>query len=133
MKTVSQRKGTSKGKSGSVVLRHATPRKNLKSILSRGILCSKSQGAKPVVWLHKAERSAWAMVHTVLRHGGRIENVVILEVCVPRAWLRKSGEKGLVYSTCDIRPERIRNKVGFVDVAKSPIVDSEPPALRLVG
>jgi hypothetical protein len=48
----------------------------------------------PVVWLHAPAKSFWAVLHTVQRHGGRAEAVVILLVDVPRAWLRRS-RKGL--------------------------------------
>ena len=67
------------------ILRHATPRRNLASILGRGLLCSKSQGKLPVVWLHSPTATPWAALHVVKRHGGRVEGVVILEVEVPRS------------------------------------------------
>ena len=73
-----------------MLLRHATPRKNLPSIRRRGLLKSKSRGRLQVVWLHAPSRSAWAVLHTVKRHGGRVEDVVILEVEVPRGWLRRN-------------------------------------------
>jgi hypothetical protein len=73
-----------------MLLRHATPAKNLQSIGRAGLLCSKSEGRLPVVWLHAPSKSAWAMLHTVKRHGGRIEAVAVIELNVPRRWLRKS-------------------------------------------
>ena len=90
-----------------MLLRHATLVKNLPSIQRAGLLCSKSQGAKKVVWLHAPGRSLWAAAHTIRRHRGRIEAVVILEVEVPRSWLRKS-QTGLWYSVKDIPPDRFR-------------------------
>jgi hypothetical protein len=84
----------------------------------------------PVVWLHSAGRSAWAMTHTVLRHGGRIENVVIIEVSVPRSWLRRS-KSGLWYCKKDIDPERFRGRIGLNEVSRSPVEDSEPQPLRI--
>jgi hypothetical protein len=65
-------------------LRHATFARNLSSILKAGLLCSKSQGKLPVVWLGSAAKSLWAAAHVVHLHGGRIEQVVVLEVTVPR-------------------------------------------------
>jgi hypothetical protein len=50
----------------------------------------------PVVWLHTPGKSFWAALHTIQRHGGRAEAVLILLVDVPRAWLRKN-RKGLWY------------------------------------
>src|SRR5918911_4587715 len=67
-----------------MLLRHATPRRNLPSIGRLGLLCSKSQGRLPVVWLHSPSKSSWATLHTVRRHGGRVEGVVIIELDVPR-------------------------------------------------
>src|SRR5438034_7519920 len=82
-------------------IRHATLRRNLPSIRRFGLLCSKSQGKLPVGWLHAPSKSAWATIHTVERHGGRVEGVVVLEVEVPRGWLRRN-RKRLWYSTKDV-------------------------------
>jgi hypothetical protein len=99
-----------------MLLRHATLIRNLPGIERRGLLCSKSQGKRPVVWLHTAAKSYWAALHTVRRHGGRVEAVVILLVDVPRAWLRKS-RKGLWYSVLDIPADRVRRVLSFVELA----------------
>jgi hypothetical protein len=53
-------------------------------------LTSKCKGKLPVVWLHSPAKSAWAAVHTVRRHGGRVEHVVVIELTIPRTWLRRS-------------------------------------------
>ena len=75
-------------------IRHATLARNLASILKTGLLCCKSKGRLKVVWLHSLNKSSWATLHTVKRHGGRVEQVVVLELNVPRRWLRRS-RKGL--------------------------------------
>jgi hypothetical protein len=49
---------------------------------------------------------------------------VILEIAVPRRWLRRS-KKGLWYCPRDILPERIRGVVTFGALARSPV---EEPA-----
>jgi hypothetical protein len=72
-----------------MLLRHATLARNLASICRAGLLTSKSQGKLPAVWLHSPSCSAWAGWHTSRRHGGRIEAVVILEIDLPRSWLRR--------------------------------------------
>jgi hypothetical protein len=59
------------------------------------------------------------VAHVIRRHGGRIESVVVLEIDVPRSWLRRS-KKGLWYSRYDIPPERIRGIVTFGELARSP-------------
>jgi hypothetical protein len=99
-----------------MLLRHATLLRNLPSIERRGLLCSKSQGRLKVVWLHTAAKSFWATLHTLRRHGGRAEAVLILLVDVPRAWLRKN-RKGLWYSIPDLSPDRIRRVLSFAELA----------------
>lgn len=99
-----------------MLIRHATILRYLPSIERRGLLCGKSRGKKAVIWLHTAAKSAWAILHTVKRHGGRVEQVIILEVRVPRAWLRRS-RKGLWYSIRDIPPDAIRRLVPFTELA----------------
>ncbi len=103
-----------------MLLRHATLSRRLASICKAGLLTSKSRGKLPVVWLHSPFCSAWAGWHTIKRHGGRIENVVILEIDVPRRWLRRS-KRGLWYCPRDVPPERIRGVVTFAALARSPI------------
>jgi hypothetical protein len=117
-----------------MLLRHATPARNLSSINALGLLCSKSQGKLPVVWLHSPAKSAWAMLHTVKRHGGRIESVAIVEANVPRRWLRKN-RRGLWYCPRDIPPHRFRRMVGFADLARSPVEEESTrrPRLALAG
>ena len=99
-----------------MLLRHATLLRNLPGIERRGLLCCKSQGRLPVVWLHTPAKSFWATLHTIKRHGGRAEAVLILLVDVPRAWLRKNW-KGLWYCTHDIPPDRIRRVLSFAELA----------------
>jgi hypothetical protein len=59
----------------------------------------------------------------VRRHGGRIESVVVLEIEVPRSWLRRS-KKGHWYSPRDISPERIRGIVTFGELSRSPVEEA---------
>jgi hypothetical protein len=99
-----------------MLLRHATPRRNLASIKRRGLLTAKSRGRLPAVWLHSPARSAWATLHVVRRHGGRVENTVIFELDVPRPWLRRS-RKGIWYTRRDVPPERFRRVIDFIEVA----------------
>jgi hypothetical protein len=106
-----------------MILRHATPARNLAGICRAGLLTGKSQGRLPAVWLHAPSSSAWAGWHTVRRHGGRIESVVILAVAVPRSWLRRS-RPGLWYCLRDIPPERLRGVVTFAALARSPVEES---------
>ena len=99
-----------------MILRHATLVRNLPGIERRGLLCKKSKDRLAVVWLHTPAKSFWATLHTIKRHGGRAEAVVILLVDVPRPWLRKN-RKGLWYCTRDISPDRIRRVLSFAELA----------------
>ncbi len=102
-----------------MLLRHATLARNLASIRRAGLLMSKSQGKRPVVWLHAASKTPWAMLHTVKRHGGRVEGVVVIAVDVPRRWLRRS-RRGLWYCRRDVPPARLRDVLTFAELAGSP-------------
>ena len=103
-----------------MLLRHATPRRNLSGIFGRGLLCSMSRGKLPVVWLHSPTATPWAALHTVRRHGGRVEGVVILEVEVPRSWLRRS-RAGLWFCTRDIPAARLRRLYRTRDMPKAAV------------
>ena len=64
----------------------------------------------------------------IKRHGGRVETTVVLEVDVPRSWLRRS-RRGLWYSTRDVPPGRIRRLFCFAELAGPSADDWAPPAL----
>ena len=99
-----------------MILRHATPARNLNSILRTGLLCSHSRGKLPVVWACSPARSSWPVLHVIRRHSGRVETTVVLEIDVPRSWLRKS-RKGLWYSTGDVPADRVRRVLSFAELA----------------
>ena len=99
-----------------MLLRHATPARNVADILRAGLLTSKSRGRLAAVWLCSAAKSSWAVLHSIKRHGGRVETTVVLEVDVPRSWLRRS-KKGLWYCTRDVPRDRIRRVLAFAELA----------------
>ena len=78
------------------------------------------RGHQSAVWLHGAGRKHRAALHTIKRHGGRVEGVVILEIAVPRCWPRRS-KRGLWYCPRDIPPGRVRGVVTFAALARSPV------------
>jgi len=84
-----------------------------------GLLASKSKGRLAVVWLHAPGKTAWAALHTVKRHGGRVEGVIVLELDVPRHWLRRN-RRGLWYTPRDVPPGRIKRVIDFGELAASP-------------
>jgi hypothetical protein len=97
------------------------PSRNLSSILQRGLLTRKSKGRLPVVWLHAPGKTSWALLHTVRRHGGRVEDVIVFEVNVPARWLRHSPRRGLWYVRRDVPPARLRRLFHFNELAASPL------------
>lgn len=100
-----------------MILRHATPTRNLSGIRRRGLLLRKSRTKRPVVWLHSAGRSAWAVLHVARRHRVAVEEVVVLEVRVPRSWLRRSPRRGLLVCGRDVPSWRIAGLVRLIDIA----------------
>ena len=107
-------------------LRHATLARNLQSILRAGLLCSKSQGKKPVVWACAPSKTAWACLHVIRRHGGKAQEVVVLEIDVPRSWLKRHGgaAKALWYSVRDVVPQQIRRVITFGELSRSPVEET---------
>jgi hypothetical protein len=69
------------------------------------------------------DKSYWAAIHCVKRHGGRIEDVVVIEVRVPKNWLRRHGgkAKGLWRWVRNVPVKLIRRVVGFNVLSRSPI------------
>ena len=90
-------------------LRHATPYANLESIFARGLdpVYAVTLSDRKWVWLHTPRHRCWAIAHTCQRHQVPEEEVVILEVSVPRPWLC-SGGRGIWKCPSVIAPARIR-------------------------
>lgn len=70
-----------------ITLRHATPRRNLPSILATGLDPARHLCSRPEVWLHSPSRSAWAILHTSQRHLVPAGDIAIVTVSVPRSSL----------------------------------------------
>lgn len=105
------------------VYRHATLRQHLPSILAEGLDPDRATTTPLLLWLHTPERTPWAVLHVVRRHGVGLADVILLDVQVPRHWLQRA-ERGLW--TCDrvIAPARLRVGASGYDVAASPISDT---------
>ncbi len=103
-----------------VLLRHATRKQVLPSVRRLGLLCRFSRGKLPVVWLASESKTPWCLLHVVKRHGGRVEDVVVIELSVPRRWLRRSRRR-IWYCVRDISPEHFRRLIGFAEVSASPV------------
>lgn len=105
---------------GAMKIYHTTTAKLLPSILSGGLQTCRSQGASPVVWLHSADRTDWAMHHVYRRHGGKLQQIVRLTVDVPRSWLRRAGD-GLWSCARDVPSLRILSILTWASVSRSPL------------
>jgi hypothetical protein len=91
---------------------HATPARNIRSIVRSGIKASRSKGAAQTVWLVAPGMSGAALSHAMKRHSKGAIDVCILEIDVPRSWLRKGRRKGLWHTGGrDIPPGRIKGGV----------------------
>lgn len=103
-----------------MVLRHATLASNLPSIMETGLDPQRSQGIEAAVWLHTPSYTPWAVLHTQKRHKVLFEGVVVLEVDVPRGWLRRA-RTGLWKCNRMIHSHRIRVIATGDEVAASPL------------
>ena len=86
-----------RGKADLVTVRHATPRRNLRSIFATGVRPDRAKGKLRAVWLHAPGRSAWARAHVARRHQVARGEVVVLVLRVPRAQLRRRGPGVWIY------------------------------------
>ena len=103
-----------------MLVNHATFRGNLASITRRGLLKAKSTGKRLAVWLVTAANAPWAALHVAARHGGSIRSVVVLEVNIPRRWLKRHSTPGVYSVPRDIPAERIRGIATFGRLAGHP-------------
>lgn len=101
----------------SVILWHATPRRNVKSIRRRGLLASKSLGKLRAVWLHTASNMPWAVLHTAKRHRCPADDVIVIAVRVGRQLVRRGARRGLWYSTADVPADRLGGELTFNQIA----------------
>ena len=73
-----------------MILYHATPRRNLESILATGLQPQRAQGKIKGVWMHTASKTPWAILHTIKRHKlNSFDEVVILKCKVARKSLTR--------------------------------------------
>jgi hypothetical protein len=91
-----------------MVLRHATTRQRLAAIRQEGLLVACADPAAKIkgIWMYSSRHSAWAILHTIRKHGATLEDVVIVEVTVPRSQLKRF-RTGLWYTIQDIPPNAL--------------------------
>ena len=73
------------------ILLHVTLRRNLPSIMARGIDPAFSQGQLPVCWFVPRCRREWAVAHVADRHGVSPAEVAVIRVSIPRSQLQHMG------------------------------------------
>jgi len=84
-------------------LRQTIPSHNVESILQEGPgpVYAVTLSDKKYVWLHTPRKTPWAIRHTVRRKQVSEDEVVILEVNVPRTWLWRDQVRGVEVSGPD--------------------------------
>ena len=106
-----------------MILYHATPRRNLESILATGLQPNLASGKIKGVWLHTASKTPWAILHTIKRHRlNSFDEVVILKCKIPRSRLTRRWS-GLW--TCDTPITDFMEVVDAAGHAASPITNGK--------
>jgi len=84
-------------------LYHATTRQNLASILVDGLRVAKADPTAKIkgCWLATTSNRPWGVLHTIRKHRAQLEDVVVIEVNIPRSRLTRF-RTGLWYSTQDV-------------------------------
>jgi hypothetical protein len=104
--------------------RHATTFSNYVTIAVDGIqvgACDQAAGRK-AIWLHTSDKTPWAIIHTMQRHGVTLAEIVVLELHLDSQTLKHHGH-GLWYTTEDISPSAIRGVLQATDIAARTSVD----------
>lgn len=100
-----------------MILYHATAEKNVRGILRRGILASKSKGAMRTVWVSTAAKAFRAMAHAQRRQKTKFHQVVLIAIEFRKRHLRAGGKIGLYHTggrdvpAADIRSVRFLYEV----------------------
>jgi hypothetical protein len=76
-------------------------------MLAEGLDPACATGKHPLVWLHTSSRTSWAILHLLKRHRVDVADMVLLDVQVPRRWLRRAW-RGLWTCTPVIPPARLQ-------------------------
>jgi RNA:NAD 2'-phosphotransferase (TPT1/KptA family) len=106
-----------------MLLYHATTRAAWRKILEDGrFRCDKSQSHMKRVWACAKSRVPWACLHVVRRHGGRIEDVVVIRIQVPRRRLRR-GHRQLWYTELDVQVTGMEQVTGFRSISESEVTE----------
>lgn len=87
---------------------HATPSKNVDSILSQGLLLRCARSGARRVWFHSFAGRSWSVSHVSKRHGVERDEVVVMKVHVPDHWLTRFSEV-VFWCNRDVPPAHIES------------------------
>jgi hypothetical protein len=102
-----------------MLLYHATHRTNQDSIGREGVSTAYSDGAVQAVWGCQWSMRHWACLHCIRRHGGSVEDVVVLEIDTQDVPVHRF-RGGLFYSLHTWHPSQIRWVLTFEELSMSP-------------
>lgn len=102
-----------------MLLYHATAGRNQDSIGRDGVSTERSQSAWQAVWGCEWSMRHWAVLHCVRRHGGSVEDVVVLEIDTGETPVHRF-RGGLWYSLHTWHPSQIRRVLTFDELSRSP-------------
>ncbi|SRR6266571_3825964 len=106
--------------------RHATTFSNYVTIAVDGIQIGASNGTsgRKAIWLHRPDKTPWAILHTMQRHGVNLDSIIVLELKLDRDKVKHHGQ-GLWYYSEDISPSAIRGVHRGTDIARHTPVEQE--------
>jgi hypothetical protein len=86
-----------------MILRHATTTARAARIREEGFRVAQADPAAKIkgCWFHSKSNSPWGVLHTIRKHGAALEEVVVLEVRIPRRQLTRF-RTGLWFTTQDV-------------------------------
>lgn len=96
-------------------LYHATDVKNLTSIMKLGLLANRCRFKIKRVWMCCLRKRPWSLLHMAKNHGTPLQDVVVLEVRIPRSWLGRHGG-GLWYTRHNVPASMIQRVVPISEV-----------------
>lgn len=102
-----------------MLLYHATRKFNQASIGRDGVSTAHSEGTIPAVWGCERSMRWWAVLHCVRRHGGTVQDVVVLEIDTQDVPVHRF-RGGLFYSLHTWHPSQIKRVLTFDELSKSP-------------
>lgn len=105
-------------------LYHTTNIQVLDAILQEGINPSKSQGKRPLIWLHTKSKIYWAILHVQKKRKVSLDEVVIIEVTISKKHLKRAW-KGIWTSPLLVGPTRFMRVLRADSFGDSPVPESE--------